>query len=95
MSVTNGLPRARVVSTGRFNPPRVVTNAELEKTVVLVENGRYLGFAYVDETFSARNINDFKEVITRYNDNKDVQQIIRQYLRTKHKDKVKLFKPTT
>jgi 3-oxoacyl-[acyl-carrier-protein] synthase-3 len=33
MSVTNGLPRARVVSTGRFNPPRVVTNAELEKTV--------------------------------------------------------------
>jgi 3-oxoacyl-[acyl-carrier-protein] synthase-3 len=33
MSVANGLPRARVVSTGRFNPPRVVTNAELEKTV--------------------------------------------------------------
>ena len=33
MSVTNGLPRARLVSTGRFNPPRVVTNAELEKTV--------------------------------------------------------------
>jgi 3-oxoacyl-[acyl-carrier-protein] synthase-3 len=33
MSVTNGLPRARVVATGRFNPPRVVTNAELEKTV--------------------------------------------------------------
>ncbi|HEV2734833.1 MAG TPA: beta-ketoacyl-ACP synthase III [Longimicrobiaceae bacterium] len=33
MRVSNGLPRARVVSTGRFNPPRVVTNAELEKTV--------------------------------------------------------------
>jgi 3-oxoacyl-[acyl-carrier-protein] synthase-3 len=33
MSASNGLPRARVVSTGRFNPPRVVTNAELEKTV--------------------------------------------------------------
>jgi len=65
-----------------------------EKTVVLVENGRYLGFAYVDETFTARNINDFKAIITRYNDNKDVQQIIRQYLRTKHKDKVKLFKST-
>ncbi|UOG77081.1 GIY-YIG nuclease family protein [Hymenobacter tibetensis] len=67
---------------------------ELEKTVVLVENGRYLGFAYVDEYFSARTLADFKAVITRYNDNKDVQQIIRQYLRTKHKDKVKLFKPT-
>ncbi|UOQ68306.1 exonuclease domain-containing protein [Hymenobacter volaticus] len=67
---------------------------ELEKTVVLVENGRYLGFAYVDESFTARTLADFKAVITRYNDNKDVQQIIRQYLRTKHKDKVKLFKNT-
>ena len=66
---------------------------ETEKTVVLVENGRYLGFGYVDtDTFSARKLADFKEVITRYNDNKDVQQIIRQYLRTKHKDKVKVFK---
>ncbi|WBA42931.1 exonuclease domain-containing protein [Hymenobacter canadensis] len=64
-----------------------------EKTVVLVEHGRYLGFGYVDtETFSARRLDDFKEVITRYNDNKDAQQIIRQYLRTKHKDKVKVFK---
>ena len=33
MSNTNGTPRARVVSTGRFSPPRVVTNTELEKTV--------------------------------------------------------------
>ncbi|UOQ70807.1 exonuclease domain-containing protein [Hymenobacter cellulosilyticus] len=65
---------------------------EDEKTVVVVEHGRYLGFGYVDAEFSARKLNDFKEVITRYNDNKDVQQIIRQYLRTKHKDKVKVFK---
>jgi len=64
-----------------------------EKTVVVVENGRYLGFGYIDETFSARRLQDFIEAITRYNDNKDVQQIIRGYLRTKHKDKVKIFKP--
>ncbi|UOQ77161.1 hypothetical protein MUN84_22390 [Hymenobacter sp. 5516J-16] len=63
-----------------------------EKSIVVVENGRYLGFGYVDETFTARKLTDFKEAITRYNDNKDVQQIIRQYLRTKHKDKVKIFK---
>ncbi|UYZ64153.1 exonuclease domain-containing protein [Hymenobacter weizhouensis] len=62
-----------------------------ENSVVVVENGRYLGFGYVDESFSARRLGDFREVITRYNDNKDVQQIIRQYLRTKHKDKVKVF----
>ncbi len=33
MTQKNGAPRARVVSTGRFNPPRVVPNAELEKLV--------------------------------------------------------------
>ncbi|TGE14378.1 exonuclease domain-containing protein [Hymenobacter elongatus] len=65
---------------------------EDEKTVVVVEHGRYLGFGYVDSDFSARKLNDFKEIIVRYNDNKDVQQIIRQYLRTKHKDKVKVFR---
>ncbi len=65
---------------------------ELEKTVVLVENGRYLGFAYVDETFTARKIGDFREVIKPYTDNKDTQQIIRQHLRAKHKgEKVKVF----
>jgi DNA polymerase-3 subunit epsilon len=63
----------------------------MEKSLVVVENGRYLGFGYVDETFSARRFEHFKDAITRYNDNKDVQQIIRQYLRTQHKDKVKVF----
>ena len=72
-----------VIGTGR---------TELEKTIVLVENGRYLGFAYVDETFTARRIGDFRDVIKSYTDNKDTQQIIRQYLRTKHKgEKVKVF----
>ncbi|RSK41063.1 exonuclease domain-containing protein [Hymenobacter perfusus] len=65
---------------------------EDEKSLVVVENGRYLGFSYIDETFSARRFADFRDAITRYNDNKDVQQIIRQYLRTPHKDKVKVFK---
>ncbi|WP_019946647.1 exonuclease domain-containing protein [Hymenobacter aerophilus] len=62
-----------------------------EKSLVVVENGRYLGFGYVDETFAACRFEDFRDAITRYNDNKDVQQIIRQYLRTKHKDQVKVF----
>ena len=65
---------------------------ELEKTLVLVENGRYRGFAYVDETFTARRLDDFREVIKEYVDNKDTQQIIRQHLRTKRKgEKVKVF----
>nr|WP_225986587.1 GIY-YIG nuclease family protein [Rufibacter sp. LB8] len=62
-----------------------------EKSVVVVDNGRYLGFGYMDETFSATGLEDFKDVIKYYNDNKDTQQIIRGYLRTSHKDKVLIF----
>ncbi|SFP91479.1 exonuclease domain-containing protein [Hymenobacter arizonensis] len=65
---------------------------ELEKTIVLVENGSYRGFGYVDETFSARKLADFRDAIKPYNDNKDIQQIIRLHLRTKHKgERVKVF----
>ncbi|OON67552.1 exonuclease domain-containing protein [Hymenobacter sp. CRA2] len=62
-----------------------------ERSVVVVEHGRYLGFGYIDETFTARRMEAFKDVIKAQVDNKDVQQIIRQYMRTKHKDKVKVF----
>ncbi|MDX5422748.1 MAG: DNA polymerase III subunit epsilon, partial [Hymenobacteraceae bacterium] len=62
-----------------------------EKSVVVVDHGTYLGFGFVDETFSAQGMEDFKGAITRYNDNKDVQQIIRNHMRGKHKDKVIVF----
>ncbi|WP_187262338.1 exonuclease domain-containing protein [Pontibacter beigongshangensis] len=62
-----------------------------EKTVVVVDNGMYLGFGFVDETFSAQNLEDFKGAVTRYKDNKDIQQIIRGHIRSKHKDKVIVF----
>ncbi|WP_241498928.1 hypothetical protein [Rufibacter ruber] len=59
--------------------------------MVVVDNGCYLGFGYVDETFTATGLEDFKGAIKPYNDNKDTQQIIRGYLRTKHNDKVLVF----
>lgn len=62
-----------------------------EKSVVCVENGHYLGFGFIDETFSASNLQDFKEIIKRYNDNKDVQQIIRGYMRSGMRDKLIIF----
>ncbi|MFD2245048.1 exonuclease domain-containing protein [Pontibacter ruber] len=62
-----------------------------EKSVVVVEHGTYLGFGFVDEYFSAQSIDDFKGAITRYNDNKDIQQIIRGHMRGKHKEKVIVF----
>lgn len=62
-----------------------------EKSIVVVEHGTYLGFGFVDEYFSASSLSDFKSEITRYKDNKDIQQIIRGYMRGKHKDKVLVF----
>ena len=62
-----------------------------ERSVVCIENGHYLGFGFIDETFSAKSLQDFKEAIKFYHDNKDVQQIIRGYLRTKHQDKLLIF----
>ena len=63
-----------------------------EKSLVVIENGRYVGFGYVDETFTARKLHDFREAVRPYADNKDIQQIIRLHLRTKRKsEQVKVF----
>jgi DNA polymerase-3 subunit epsilon len=63
-----------------------------EKSLVVIENGRYVGFGYVDETFTARKLRDFRDAVQPYADNKDVQQIIRNHVRTKRKgEQVKVF----
>jgi DNA polymerase-3 subunit epsilon len=52
-----------------------------EQSVVLVENGRYLGFGFADIEHDAfQSPAEVKGIITFHEDNRDVQQIIRQYL---------------
>ena len=42
--------------------------------------------------FTARKLADFRDAYRPYNDNKDIQQIIRLHLRTKRKgERVKVF----
>ncbi len=63
-----------------------------EHTIVVVENGRYRGFGYADaDCVTATTLADFKALITPYVDNKDTNQIIRGYLRTKHPDRVIIY----
>ncbi|MCK5168497.1 MAG: GIY-YIG nuclease family protein [Bacteroidales bacterium] len=52
-----------------------------EKSVVKVENGKYIGFGYIDTEFIGNDIENLSDVINVYPDNKDVQQIIRTFLK--------------
>jgi DNA polymerase III subunit epsilon len=56
----------------------------IEKSLVCVENGKYMGFGFLDPDRSYTNSEDIKYCINRFADNRDVQQIIRTYL-NKHK----------
>lgn len=57
-----------------------------ESSVVMIENGRYAGFGYLPSDSSVENIDSFREYLNNFSDNRDVQQIIRGYLR-RHKVK--------
>ena len=59
-----------------------------EKAVVCLEEGRYKGFGYIDEQSSVSGWDEIVDCIKLFNDNRDTQQIIRQYLM---KNKVKLI----
>lgn len=53
-----------------------------EKSVVGMKNGKYLGFGYIDfEMNGELNVEDLKACIKKYPDNRDVQQIIRGFVK--------------
>jgi len=54
-----------------------------EKSVVLVENGQYKGYGYIDMNIFNGDLEMLKECIKFQPDNKEVQQIIRHYKETK------------
>ncbi|MCU0436557.1 MAG: exonuclease domain-containing protein [Raineya sp.] len=59
-----------------------------EHSLVCIENGRYLGFGFVDtETLKNTPAHLAKDFIENRQDNRDTQKIIRQYLEVSH-DKV-------
>lgn len=52
-----------------------------EKSVVKIENGKYMGFGYIDSELIGNSIDGLSDAISSYPDNRDVQQIIRTYLK--------------
>ncbi|MBT7827820.1 MAG: DNA polymerase III subunit epsilon, partial [Bacteroidetes bacterium] len=57
-------------------------------SIVKVENGKYLGFGYVDiENFDG-DIELLKDCVKPYDDNRDVQSIIKNYLKSNKVEQV-------
>jgi len=55
---------------------------EDEASAVLIENGKYVGFGWFDNTQSGIDIEMIRDCIKPYADNRDIQQIIRQYTKS-------------
>lgn len=51
-----------------------------ERSVVVVEQGRYLGYGYADTDLPTNSIEELKEQIDRYPDNRNVRSIIKSFL---------------
>lgn len=60
-----------------------------EQAVILIENGEYQGFGYVDTT-EELTIEDLKNSIDRYTHNLDVVKIIRQYVKNNRLKRIEI-----
>ena len=65
-----------------------------EKTVVLVENGNFIGWGVIDSSFEANDFESLKEVISYRTTHKDCNWIIQQHLRAYGDRGVIRFKST-
>jgi len=62
-----------------------------EKSLVLVENGVYLGHGFTDYNISANSFSDLKDRITQYPDNQDIQKILNMHLNDHSSEQVIYF----
>jgi len=59
-----------------------------EMAVVVIENGCYLGWGFIEEDVCIDDAKQFKDHITRYDDNGDTRVIISAYIRNKKYKKI-------
>lgn len=64
---------------------------ENENSIILVNNGQYLGYGYVDSTEVIENSSQAYAIIDSKRDNKDTRQIIRNYLKKNKIEKLIRF----
>ncbi|MBN2682001.1 MAG: GIY-YIG nuclease family protein [Bacteroidales bacterium] len=59
-----------------------------EQSVILIENGHYEGFGYLDKFDGYSNIEQIRDCIKKLADNRDIKQIINSYLRRNKVEKI-------
>jgi DNA polymerase III subunit epsilon len=59
-----------------------------EKSVVKIENGKYLGYGYFSPEYANQDPDSIHECITCYPDDREILQIIKQYLRNNKVEKI-------
>ncbi len=62
-----------------------------EQSVVLIENGAYLGFGFFPLEVAISAFSDFNHYIKRYPDNPDIQKILNMHVRKPGHDKILTF----
>jgi DNA polymerase-3 subunit epsilon len=62
-----------------------------EKSLVLVENGIYLGHGFTDYNQPASTFDELRDRITSYTDNHDIQKILSLHLKKPNGDEVVYF----
>lgn len=61
---------------------------QIERSVVRIENGKYIGFGYLNVEESYVHIDSFLDCIKIYEDNRDIHQIIKTYLNNNSVEKL-------
>jgi DNA polymerase-3 subunit epsilon len=75
MAFTTDAKSYAVIGKGRYDD---------ESSVVMIENGKYLGFGFAQNQNIADNFSALKETIQHSKDNREVQRIIQGYLGRNH-----------
>ena len=61
-----------------------------ELSIIWVENSHYMGHGYIDKMY-ANSIEDLKTCVDSFADNKDIQKILRAYLRAAPSGKLIIY----
>ncbi len=63
-----------------------------EKSLILIEDRKYAGHGYIDQTTQASTFNEIKDIVKLKNYYPDMNDLVRGWLKNKHPTKVLLTK---